>query len=92
MIRVETCPKTPEDVKRASKILACGNDIFEHNQYMCLPNVEKTSLVEFCHNGIMGILEEGIKNQIGKVISDFFYCSFFQSNEALNTVINVNKI
>ena len=69
MIRVETCPKTPEDVKRASKILACGNDIFEHNQYMCLPNVEKTSLVEFCHDGIMGIQEEGIKNQIGKVIS-----------------------
>lgn len=45
---------------------------------MCLPNVEKTSLVEFCHDGIMGIQEEGIVYQkenktIGKVISHFFY-------------------
>ena len=76
MGRVETCPKTPEDVERASKVHACGYDIFQHNQYMCLPNVEKTSLVEFCHNGIMGIQEEGIKNkQIRKVISDLF-CIF----------------
>ena len=60
MVQVETCPKTPEEIKKASEALACGNDVFQHNQYMCLPNIEKTSLVEFCFGGIMGIQVEGI--------------------------------
>nr|XP_022290155.1 uncharacterized protein LOC111101829 [Crassostrea virginica] len=57
--RVLVCPKTQEEVKHASNRLGCGNDQYGNNQYMCLPNVEKTSLVEFCHDGIMGIQEEG---------------------------------
>ena len=60
MVHVEACPKTPEEIKKASEALACGNDVFQHNQYMCLPNIEKTSLVEFCFDGIMGIQVEGI--------------------------------
>ena len=60
MVQVETCPKTPEEIKKASEALGCGNDEFQRNQYMCLPNVEKTSLVEICYDGIMGIQEEGI--------------------------------
>lgn len=68
MFPVETCPKTPGEIKKASEALACGNDEFQNNQYMCLPNNEKTKLVEFCYDGIMGIQVEGtciIKKQIG---------------------------
>ncbi|XP_078332537.1 uncharacterized protein LOC111101829 isoform X2 [Crassostrea virginica] len=59
MVLVKTCPKTHEEIKVASEALACGNDEFQNNQYMCLPNTEKTSLVEFCYDGIMGIQVEG---------------------------------
>ena len=47
------------DFDEASKRLGCGNDLYGNNQYMCLPNVEKTALIEFCHDDIMGIHEEG---------------------------------
>ena len=77
MVQVETCPKTPEEIKKASEALACGNDVFQHNQYMCLPNTEKTSLVEFCYDGIMGIQVEGIikTNRISH-----FTCLFISMN------------
>lgn len=60
MFTVNTCPSTWNEVKKASKRLGCGNDMFGKDQYMCLPNTEKTSLIEFCYNGIMGIKEKGL--------------------------------
>ena len=69
MAEVETCPTTLKEVKKASEALMCGNDMFQNNQYMCLPNMEKTSLVEFCYDGIMGIQVEGI---IQKTFFSFF--------------------
>lgn len=59
MYKVDTCPDTLEKVEQASKRLKCGKDRFGKNQYMCLPNTEKTSLFEFCYDGIMGIKEKG---------------------------------
>lgn len=59
MAYVEECPKTQKDLKIDSKRLGCGNDTFGNNQYMCIPNKEKTHLVEFCYNEIMGIQEKG---------------------------------
>nr|XP_022289987.1 uncharacterized protein LOC111101695 isoform X1 [Crassostrea virginica] len=59
MHMVNTCPDTLNEVEKASKQLGCGDDEFGKNQYMCLPDTEKTSLVEFCYNGIMGIKEKG---------------------------------
>lgn len=56
------CPKNEHDVIQASNRLGCGNDIYGNNQYMCIPNKEKTSLVEFCFQGIMGIVEKGKLN------------------------------
>ena len=56
---VDTCPKTQKEVEQASKRLMCGEDQFGKNQYMCLPNTEKTSLIEFCYNGVMGMQEKG---------------------------------
>lgn len=59
MALVNVCPKTEDDVIQASKRLGCGNDIYGNNQYLCVPNREKTSLVEFCFEGLMGIVEKG---------------------------------
>lgn len=59
MANVDTCPQTLREVTSASTRLGCGKDEFGHNQYMCLPNKGKTSLVEFCYTGIMGIQEKG---------------------------------
>lgn len=56
---VDRCPKIEQDVIQASKRLGCGNDIYGNNQYLCLPNRNKTSLVEFCYQGSMGIIEKG---------------------------------
>lgn len=59
MAFVNVCPKNEHDVIQASKRLECGFDIYGNNQYMCIPNKEKTSLVEFCFQGVMGIVEKG---------------------------------
>ena len=56
---VQHCPKTETEVDEASKRLKCGSDIYGNNQYMCLPNRNKTTLFEFCHEGVMGIQKPG---------------------------------
>ena len=60
MNRTDACPFNLKEVEEASKRLGCDYDLFGNNQYMCLPDVNKTSLFEFCYNGIMGIKEKGI--------------------------------
>lgn len=57
---VSSCPRTEDEFFKASTRLGCGNDINGHNQYICIPNEEKTSLVELCYNEVMGVREKGI--------------------------------
>lgn len=59
---VNRCPKNEHDVIQSSKRLGCGNDAHGNNQYLCLPNKSKTSLVEFCFQGLMGIVMKGTLN------------------------------
>lgn len=59
MPHVSKCPTTPDGVEEGKKRLGCGNDKYGNNQYMCLANTEKVSLVEFCYDGIMGIQSKG---------------------------------
>lgn len=59
MVLVNVCPRSKHDVMQASKKLGCGDDIYGNNQYLCLPNKNKTSLVEICFQGVMGIVEKG---------------------------------
>lgn len=61
MARVSTCPKNLTEVEVASTRLKCGADDHGHSQYMCLPNVEKTSLVEFCYKDTLGIRQKGME-------------------------------
>lgn len=65
MYPVNKCPKYLTEWNNASKRLGCGKDMFDKDQYMCTPNDERTSLVEFCYPGIMGIKEKGL-NKICK--------------------------
>ena len=59
MASVVSCPTHLTEVEEASKRMGCGHDDFGNNQYMCLSNVDKSSLFEFCYDGIMGIQEKG---------------------------------
>lgn len=70
MAQVSVCPKTYEEIKVASSKLRCKNDSYGNNQYMCIPNSEKTSLVQFCDDGEMGLVEEGncLEASVGRVI------------------------
>lgn len=90
MALVSECPKNKTEISKASKRLNCGNDSYGNNQYICLPNEEKTSLVELCFDGIIGLNERGscLEESVGKVIqhncSRFLYgCpdSEFDTNE-----------
>lgn len=59
MAFVDFCPTTISEVVKASQRLGCENDRYGNNQYICVPNTEKTSLVELCYDGIMGIVPKG---------------------------------
>lgn len=59
MAFVNNCPTTLHGIEIASKRLGCKYDQYGNNQYLCVPNVEKTSLVELCYDGIMGIQQKG---------------------------------
>ncbi|XP_056015049.1 uncharacterized protein LOC125676217 isoform X2 [Ostrea edulis] len=56
---VESCPANSTEITKASSNLNCSRDKYGNDQYICVPNVNKTALVEFCNNGIMGIVEKG---------------------------------
>lgn len=64
---VNKCPKNEHDVIQASKRLRCRNDTYGNNQYLCLPIKNKTSLAEFCFQGLMGIVEKGTFNWEKKI-------------------------
>lgn len=63
MALVSECPKNKTEISKASKRLNCGNDSYGNNQYICLPNEEKTSLVELCFDGIIGLNERGMYDE-----------------------------
>lgn len=59
MFEVKVCPRSKTEFDEAAKRRSCGRDKYGNSQYMCLPNVEKSSLVEFCYEGVMGIEPQG---------------------------------
>lgn len=67
MALIQACPENQNEVIEASKKLGCGYDKYGNNQYLCLPNKEKTSLIEFCSDGVMGIRDKG-KSGFSKVL------------------------
>ncbi|XP_062579436.1 uncharacterized protein LOC134241391 [Saccostrea cucullata] len=56
---VESCPQNTEEVLESSIRLSCGQDRYGNDQYICVPNIDKSGLIELCYNGIMGMIERG---------------------------------
>lgn len=79
MALTSQCPKNQTEVYEASKQIGCGVDVYGNNRYMCLPNEKKSSLVEFCFDGVMGIEEKGncLENSNGKIRR--YNCTSFSS-------------
>lgn len=75
MAQVDVCPGNLTAITKASQKLGCGNDEYENNQYLCVPNVDKSSLVEFCYDGIIGYQEKGIflKLTFSTLINFYYY-------------------
>lgn len=61
---VKECPKNEADVIKSSNRLNCGTDDYENNQYICVPNKDKSSLVELCYNGTIGLREKGMTRNL----------------------------
>lgn len=79
MSLVSSCPRTEAEFSKASERIGCGIDTNGHDLYICIPNEEKTSLVEFCHNEVMGAKEKGhcLEASFGKIIQ--YNCKNFLS-------------
>lgn len=95
MAFVKSCPTTQDTYLEASRRLGCVNDTYHHNQYICLPNTEKTSLVELCNNAIMGIQDKGYLNKFecillvkdtNKLLNIFF------NEECFGVVMTLNSL
>lgn len=74
---VDVCPKNRTETYTASKRLNCGNDEHGNNQYMCVSNKEKTSLVEFCYKGVMELGNSGICLEVSEGKLNRYNCSNF---------------
>lgn len=67
MTVVDRCPQNQTEASKAATRLECPTDKYGNNQYMCLPNWQKTSLVEFCYNGLMGLYDKGMKFKLENI-------------------------
>ncbi|XP_062599481.1 uncharacterized protein LOC134261001, partial [Saccostrea cucullata] len=76
---VDSCPHNMTEVLESSTRLDCGHDQYGNDQYICVPNKNKTGLVELCYSGIMGIIEQGycLETDGQKLVQ--FDCSRFSS-------------
>ncbi|XP_078325933.1 uncharacterized protein LOC111103934 [Crassostrea virginica] len=79
MARVDVCPENLTTITKASKRLGCNKDEYGNDQYICLPTVDMSSLVEFCYNGIMGYNKKGNCLQASKGNLTLFPCVGFSS-------------
>lgn len=56
-----------------TEIEIASNRLYGNNRYMCVPNFEKTSLVEFCFDGTMGIQKKSKKFETESQSKIFFF-------------------
>ncbi|XP_062598206.1 uncharacterized protein LOC134259620 [Saccostrea cucullata] len=76
---VDSCPHNMTEILESSLRLGCGQDQYGNDQYICVPNKNKTGLVELCYNGIMGIIEQGYCLETDGQELVQFDCSRFSS-------------
>nr|XP_022292736.1 uncharacterized protein LOC111103631 isoform X3 [Crassostrea virginica] len=71
MKRVLKCPRNALEIVDSQKRLNCGDDKYGNNQYLCLLDVDKTGLFEFCHDGIMGWRQNEKSDNVKKIDDEF---------------------
>lgn len=57
--RVSACPQDSTAWKLASERRNCTQDESSRNRYICVPNENKTHLLEFCYDQIRPRVQEG---------------------------------
>ncbi|XP_062620581.1 uncharacterized protein LOC134282149, partial [Saccostrea cucullata] len=56
---VGSCPVNLTGQNEAASKLKCSVDKFGNGQYLCVPNFKKTTIVEYCYNGTVGLQMPG---------------------------------
>ncbi|XP_061193202.1 uncharacterized protein LOC133201412 [Saccostrea echinata] len=56
---VDSCPTSETEFIRAATRLNCGVDEYGRSQYTCVPNEDRSALVEFCYSKIVGFYQKG---------------------------------
>ncbi|XP_062611902.1 uncharacterized protein LOC134273715, partial [Saccostrea cucullata] len=56
---VSSCPLNKTEYTTSATRLGCGVDENGRSQYVCVPNNERSSLVEFCYQSTVGFYEKG---------------------------------
>ncbi|XP_062600548.1 uncharacterized protein LOC134262172 [Saccostrea cucullata] len=56
---VDSCPGNKTEYTTSATKLGCGVDENGRSQYVCVPNHERSTLVEFCYTSATGLFEKG---------------------------------
>ncbi|XP_061192142.1 uncharacterized protein LOC133200344 [Saccostrea echinata] len=56
---VDSCPTSETEFITAATRLNCGVDKYGRNQYTCVPNEDRSALVEFCYGKIVSYYQKG---------------------------------
>ncbi|XP_062570741.1 uncharacterized protein LOC134232780, partial [Saccostrea cucullata] len=56
---VDSCPRNKTEYTTSATRLGCGVDENGRSQYVCVPNHQRSSLVEFCYKSTTGLYEKG---------------------------------
>ncbi|XP_062590495.1 uncharacterized protein LOC134252075 [Saccostrea cucullata] len=56
---VDSCPGNKTEFTDSATRLGCGVDVYGRSQYVCVPNHQRSSLVEFCYKSTTGLFERG---------------------------------
>ncbi|XP_062609906.1 uncharacterized protein LOC134271712 isoform X2 [Saccostrea cucullata] len=76
---VNSCPLNETEFNESAKRLNCSVDENGRSQYTCVPNTNKTALVEFCYKFTVGLYEKGnCLETLGYGFLDQVSCHHFQ--------------
>ncbi|XP_062570911.1 uncharacterized protein LOC134232929 [Saccostrea cucullata] len=77
---VDSCPTSETEFISAATRLNCSEDQYGRNQYTCVPNKDRSALVEFCYSKIVGLYQKGhCLESFGDGFLDQISCNHFQA-------------
>ncbi|XP_062573738.1 uncharacterized protein LOC134235622 [Saccostrea cucullata] len=77
---VDSCPTNEKEFITGATRLNCGVDQYGRNQYTCVPNEDRSALIEFCYSKIVGLYQLGhCLETVGDGNLDQISCQHFQA-------------